>query len=229
LKTRYPNMTIRLTSNGTMLNDEKSRMVCKLLKSKDTFLVSLNSGSAATYARLNRADKFDLVVSNIQDFLKVRNELRSGPRLVIQILQSRLTSPEIEDFKKLWDGSLCEGDSINVKRLGVWGGEVDVEDIALPFEINRYPCHDLWTTVVVDVHGNVYPCCVGLAFRENSGGLLLGNIREKSLRTIYSEDKIKQKRNSHLKGRWSDTPACSQCQSWASSPNVWLTISGRWL
>ena len=193
----------------------------------DQLLFSLNAGTRNTYEWITGADKFDLVVSNIKNFLTIRRELGKGPNVVIQLMETKATLSEIEGFKKLWNPLIYPDDNIYVRPLLNWGGKIDTKDILVQVKCERYPCLSLWTVIVVDRVGNVYPCCEALSTMENSD-LLLGNIQEKSLVEIYTKNKIMKIRNKHLNGQWNDIPECSSCDFWSFSPNTWFKFNKRW-
>lgn len=229
IKKKSPDAPVGIDTNGTLLTAEQSRILCEGLAISDVLKVSLNAGSPETYARLNRVDNFDLVVQNTIEFLRIRRELRKGPRLIIQILESAITAKEIQGFKEFWAPLIDEGDTIKVKPLQRWAGRADEDLVSVEGNSERYPCLSLWISTAIDVDGNVYPCCQGYAARDPKEGLLLGNLREKSLKTIYSGDKIKDMRGKHLNGKWDEIPECSRCDLWYSYPNVWFKVGKRWV
>lgn len=229
LKVRYPMVLVHIDTNGTLLNRQKSEMLCRSLGSGDALLVSLNAGSPITYSKLNGAAKYELVVDNIRTFLQIRAQLRRGPTLSIQLLETGITAGEVQSFREFWTPLITEGDAICIKPIRDWAGRVQVEEYASDQQSpERYPCLTLWKDMVFDVDGNVYPCCQGLA-TKGSDELLLGNIQGRSLKEIYSGNRIRQMRREHLKGRWHAVPECSRCKAWDQFPNIWFKIGRKWM
>jgi len=227
VKTKCPKASIHINTNATLLDLEKSEILCKLLRGGDRLLFSLNAGNRSTYKWMMGADKFDLVVSNIKNFLAIRKKIGKGPSVVIQIIETKKTEPEIEGFKNFWQPLIDSNDNIYIRQLINWGGKIDTKDVLVKVKGKRYPCLSLWIAVVVDLEGNVYPCCEALSTRENSD-LLLGNIQEKSLTEIYSESKIREIRKKHLNNKWNDIAECSNCDSWSFYPNIWFKVGSKW-
>ncbi|HOV21574.1 MAG TPA: radical SAM protein [bacterium] len=226
LKIKCPNVPIHIDTNATLLDEEKSEMLCRLLCKNDRILFSLNAGSRNTYEWMMGVDKFDLVVSNIKNFLEIREKIGKGPRVIIQIMDTKKTASEIEGFKNFWKYFIGPSDSIYVRPLLNWGGKIETKDICTQVKRKRYPCLSPWIAVVIDINGNVYPCCEALSTREN-GNLLLGNIQRNSLLEIYSQDKIRQIRENMLNNQ-NSISECSNCDFWSFYSNIWFNMKGRW-
>lgn len=69
----------------------------------------------------------------------------------------------------------------------------------------RTVCHRLWTGCVIDVEGNVRPCCF-----DKEGKYILGNIRQQSLREIWNSERAKEFRREVMNHR-SGISMCSNC------------------
>lgn len=192
-------------------------------------MISLNAGSRSTHEWLAGADKYDLVISNIKNFFSIRERVGGNvkPKVVIQILETKKTESEIKEFKEFLELFIGPNDSIYVRPLLNWGGKIDTDDLCVHGKGKRYPCISLWVSVSIDKDGNVYPCCEGFSSRENSE-LLLGNIHEKTLIEIYSDNRIKKIREKHLNSQWNDIPECSRCDFWSFSQNIWFKFNKRW-
>lgn len=228
IKKKCPGAPINLNTNATLLNEEKAKMLCKLLGGGDRVLISLNTGSSDTYEWLTGKDKFDQVVKNITDFLMIREKIGTGPKVIIQLLEVRKTESEIKKFKNFWNPLIGQNDSIYIRPLLNWGGTVDIKDIEVREKGERYPCRSLLPgNVIILSNGNVYPCCEAQSTREKSD-LLLGNVQEKSLAEIYSENRLKDIQKKHLNGQWSELSDCSNCDFWSFDENIWFKIGKRW-
>ncbi len=231
LRGKCPDVPISIDTNGTLLDTENSRMLCKCLSNAhDVLLVSLNAANRTSYVALNKADKFDLVVRNIRGFLETRRELGRGPRLGLQILDSN-PADEIEDFRSCWGPLIGPRDLVSVKPLSDWGGRVESE-IAKKYadalrKIPRYPCLSPFIMAFIHVDGSVYPCCQALA--EEESDLLLGNIEKESLRDLCTSARIREIKAEHLKGNWNAFRDCKRCATYTSYPNLWFKLWNRWL
>jgi MoaA/NifB/PqqE/SkfB family radical SAM enzyme len=117
VKMKCQKAPIHIDTNATLLDEEKSEMLCRLLGGGDWLLFSLNAGTQDTYESLMGADKFDLVVSHIKNFLAIREKIGKGPNVVIQLMETKKTVSEIEEFKKFWKPLVGTNDNIYVRPL----------------------------------------------------------------------------------------------------------------
>lgn len=69
----------------------------------------------------------------------------------------------------------------------------------------RNRCYRLWSGCVIDVHGDVFPCCYDKGRRYP-----LGNILRQPLREIFHGEKARGFRRQILSGR-SQVPVCTNC------------------
>jgi len=220
VKRKCSKSPVILDTNGVLLDDTWAYILTEGLGEGDRILISLNTGNPDTYKWLMGADKYDVVVNNIMQFLSIRNKKSPELKVVIQILQTKRTESEIEDFKRFWSSFIGSKDKIYVRPLLNWGGKIDVDALSINKKrVERYPCRSLWIAIAIDKDGNVYPCCEAFSSRKNSN-LFLGNASEKSIAEIYFE-KIKFIRSTHLEGRYRLLPECIHCDFYTYYPNIW--------
>jgi len=225
---KCPTCPIRISSNGIALNETNARMLIKSLDAKDKLTISLNADNPKAYQWLMGVDRYNVVTTNIKNFLLLRKKINGGkaPSLVIQLLITKKTKNSAERFNQEWQPLVMPQDKISIKSLLNWGGKINTKTLGVANKGKRFPCYSLWTIISVDREGNVYPCCEAFSSREKSQ-LLLGNLRDESLANIYNE-KIKFFRDKHLNGQWSSIQECAKCDFWSDAPNIWFEISGKW-
>ena len=68
------------------------------------------------------------------------------------------------------------------------------------------PCPALWETPTINWDGDVTVCCTDVFLR-----LVLGNIKDKPFREIWTSEKITELRIKHIKGETNDIPVCKEC------------------
>ncbi|MDD5090181.1 MAG: radical SAM protein [Candidatus Wallbacteria bacterium] len=71
---------------------------------------------------------------------------------------------------------------------------------------SRPPCVVLWQQLGVRYDGRVSACC-----RDVGAVMNLGDAREKNLRDIFWGDQLRDLREAHISGRFSDFPLCLNC------------------
>ena len=228
IKLKCPDASIHINTNGTLLNEENAKMLCKSLGGEDSILISLNGSTRDVYEDLMGKDKFDQVVNNIKDFLMTREKIGKGPKVTLQLLEVKKTESEIEKFKAVWNPLLGKNDTIFIRPLLNWGGTVDIKDIQVREKGDRYPCPSLWNGGVITLADcNVYACCEAQSTREKSD-LLLGNIQDKSFAELKSENRMKEIQEKHLRGEWNEFSDCVKCDMWSFNENIFFKIGRRW-
>lgn len=230
-KARCPQTPIFLDTNGVLLDETWSKKLCEVLGEDDKIKISLNAGSKESYKWLMGADKYDLVTGNIKQFLSIRETTakksnRGKPKLGIQLLVTKGTAHEAERFKTTWGALVSSNDGVGLRPFE-GSSLLDNEQLRVgEVPTKRYPCLSLWTVITIDKSGNVYPCCKN--FWGPNSNLCLGNIRDRSLKEIYttSVDNLREK---HLKNEYNLLPECSGCEAYTWFPNFWIWKGDRFV
>lgn len=68
------------------------------------------------------------------------------------------------------------------------------------------PCPALWETPTINWDGNVTVCCTDVFLK-----LVLGNLKDKTFKELWTSDKIKELRIKHIMGETDDIPVCKEC------------------
>ena len=214
----YPQVETIITTNGTLLNKQMGR---KLIDSGlSSINISVNAFSASKYKELNNSDKFDVVMKNTHDFLEMLNinNKRRNPITFIQILGTVNTCDEINKFIKYWTPYLKPNARLKIHPMCNWGGQVDIKS-----ERNikgRYPCDQLQCRLIITREGIAIPCCMVLSYENDD--LVLGNVKDKTIKELYMKGKIVELRKKDLEGRITEIKPCSVCDAWQITPNAWF-------
>ena len=219
VKDKYPYTEVVITTNGILLDKYIGR---RLINSGlDTLTISVNSGLAERYKKLNNADKYELVVENTRNFLQLLNRYgtKRKPSTYVQILQTVNTEKEIKDFVDYWSFYVSPNARITFNPMCNWGGQLGIEGYTSK-KMNRYPCEQLQRSLIVTREGRVIPCCAILP--ESAGDLVLGNIKDSSFEKLYTKGKIEYLRRLDLEGGIGSLKPCATCDSWQISPNAWF-------
>jgi MoaA/NifB/PqqE/SkfB family radical SAM enzyme len=209
---------VTLTTNGILLNsDWAKRLVAAGL---DQITVSVNATSREQYREINRADFYDKVVTNTYAFLETVNMTSVPMRVLVQVLEGPNGPEEIKAFRSFWEPRLGVCGEIQVQPFVNWGGTIDTYVAANPAKEKRYPCAHLQNNWIVTREGDALACC--MVFPDDQGDLALGNIKEKSLKQLYMEGRIKELRRLNIEGRLYDLSPCSNCDAYKTVPNVWI-------
>lgn len=220
IKIQFPNVPLRLVSNGTLINQKICEAICKLFNNNDSILISVNTLNKEIYKKMMGYDYSEKVIANIINLINIRKKTGKKFSIKTQLLVTTKTEDQKNSFQKFWSVYLKESNDVPLylRELENWGGLIETNDNT---NVERYPCLSLWSIVVIDMKGNAYPCCEALATREKSD-LLLGNIMENRIKDIYSSKKYLELREKHLSCDWNSIKDCEKCDFWKSSPNIWI-------
>lgn len=219
----FPGAKIQIDSNFTVLNGDIIEVIVKenLL---DIVGCSLNYFDSKLYNSLCGSDKLSSVINSIGVFCDTIKKYDSKLRISLamkkhpDISSTEQKNIETKIFNQWGDGVVIWwNDILN------WGGKVNIDsDSRLVF-----PCYGLFlNNLVIDMNGEIYPCCCALSQRFDNE-LSLGNIA----RTHYSdiEAKLKRLRSSHLNQKWDEIALCSKCNFYGFEYyNCFFKVKGRY-
>ncbi len=89
--------TLEMTTNGQILTDKN---IEKLLGRKIHLYISLDAGTADTYAKL-RNDKFDRILGNLRRLIAAKGGRAGLPKVHLVFMPMRVNVHELEDFVRL--------------------------------------------------------------------------------------------------------------------------------
>ncbi|MBI4062708.1 MAG: SPASM domain-containing protein [Elusimicrobia bacterium] len=208
-----------ISTNCTALTETRGR---EILGSRlFQIILSLDGASKTTYEHIRKRAEFDRVVANIHAFLKIKEEINSPVRVVLQIILMNETVSEVDNFIRQWHSYRDKGivNELRIKRFSTWANQVQkisqLADNKLRYypqqESQRVPCRYLWESVVVLQDGRVVPCCF-----DYEGKLALGDLNKQTLQEIWQGEPLRQLRQSHLEGKF-DNELCRSCSEYPRS------------
>ena len=196
-----------VSTNGTALTED----MVKRLKDSGVgrFIICLDGATANSYSKYRIGGDFYKVINGISLSVKY------GLPVEVQCLLLSTTENEVDNIK-----SLCK--SLGVKRL-VFKKAQFYEDFLVPEnpKFLRYKrdesgklipkaklnnrCWRLFSTVVIDVDGNVPACCF-----DKSGKYSFGNLKDETLKDIWLGNIAMRFRQAILKNR-KGIDICNNC------------------
>lgn len=204
-----------------------------LLSGLDRIIFSCDGMSRDTYNNIRKGGNWDTFLKNVTQFRRMRDEKdkklnvfnkRYGlPRIRINMAVMEQNHHEVDDFKVLFRGIADEVFFNSVYRPQ--GGK-EAQNKGQHRTNKRKGCPQIWQRLIVDVHGNVVPCCVD--YQEK---IKLGNVNETSLSEIWNKKalRIREAHRNH-KGRSID--GCKNCDNFSLSAIengkvVWTDITTK--
>lgn len=188
-----------LTSNGSMLTDEWLEIFFKTGASE--LQLSLSYFDKSTYEQ-QIGLPYEKTKENMLNAFKIRNRLGSDTIIAVHIFDNELNSQEDKKaFLDCFSGLKKEKDNVYFRQYD----ELADNGIKTRSElVAAKPCHTLWQGLVIDVNGNVKPCCHGI-WIPHEEDISFGRITD-------DLEKIMQKmlamREEHIRGQY-----CKTCRS----------------
>ncbi|MBN1586502.1 MAG: radical SAM protein [Candidatus Omnitrophica bacterium] len=209
LKSRKPQVNTIISTNGTLLTPER----CQALVSSglDFVQFSLFAPDPEGYAFITQTKvPFEKVVNNLLMLSEARGESKKPglevfiydtldfrDRAVPFIQKYRDKVDEIY-FRKLYDTAGMTQHGLNPEQTP-----------------ERYPCGMLWYSGAVRSTGD-FLMCYPIQWKDRKHKI--ANVRTHSLKEYWRS--LEPYRIMHLEGRWSEIPACKECDAWSMTPSV---------
>ncbi len=205
-----------VSTNATMLNRERGMEL--IHSGLDNLIIAFDGTTPEVYEKYRVNASFEKVMSNVLEFLKLKKEMKSSLFVVMQMVRLPGNAHQVEDYRRMWNR---EGvDEVRIKE-----DEIIVEGIAFAGraerKVQRHPCYLLWQGPVhIDYKGDLRPCCY--MFQNKP----VGNVRERSIKDLWSSEAMQALRRAHLEGNLSAYPDCGSC--YAPNP-AFPVIAGSFL
>lgn len=212
---------IELTSNGVSLTEQNASLL--LDSAVNHFTVSVNFFDRETYAKMMGRDKFDTVIKNVGNFLKLRRDKGNKALVRIQLFtEVGSGNRELAIMKGYFPD--FASDPMVVFHLQPIYNKPSVQDNTNSLQVVknnevRHPCWSMYSIVYIDVEGFVYPCTIGNDCYRKKSFLNIGNVYDNELITIFNDSIIKEARS---RAEVSRLPfaECKDCNLWSIMPKL---------
>lgn len=196
-------------SNGSQLDERTAE---ELIDSGlDQMIISLDGTNKASYEKVRKNLVFDDVLNNIRNLAKLKAEKGAkNPRVELHMTVSSANKKEERHFAKKI-GKIA--DTVSVAHAHDWAGQLkpDSNGVQEKKMVQEAPCANLWSELTILWDGRVALCCL-----DYEGKILLGDVNDTSIKTVWNGDRLKRIRALHLKREFT-TPLCQRCteRTWA--------------
>jgi len=204
---------VQMNTNASRLTKELNS---KLLVGLDRIIFSCDGISKDTYNNIRRGGDFSTFLKNVTQFRRMRDERdkklgmfnpRKGlPVIRINMAVMEQNHHEVEDFKVLFRGIADEVFFNSVYRPQ---GSSETQNKGQKRISKRKGCPQIYQRMIVDVLGNVMPCCVDYQEMLN-----MGNVGQDSISRIWNsrQSAIRYVHNNH-NGR--SLKGCKNCDNFS--------------
>lgn len=201
-----------LSTNGSLLDEKKAQMIFD--SGLDRITISFDGTTKETYEKVRVNLNFEKTLQNTETLLKLKKEKGlKKPEITLQIIKMNNTNREIKAFVNKWKNY---ADVLDIKQVHDFAGQVEIETnkgnwaVGLDkHDLPRLPCAWLWYKAIVLQNGDVVICCF-----DYDGKVIVGNIKDTSMKEIWNSPKMKAIRRLHLKRDFGKIPLCNNCTAY---------------
>jgi len=193
-------MDIILSTNGHLLTRQKiADLICAGLTH---LLFSIDAATEATYAKVRPGGG---TLADVIRIIETVNELRGNspvPRTRASFVVSSLNQHERRLFQEAFESLV---DYIDFQTFAGFEENVSFAPIGAAFnDPKNFQCNSPFQRVVIRGNGDVLPCCSSYGYQ-----LPLGNLKNGTIREIWTSHRAKQLREDFRANRYGE--ACTKC------------------
>jgi radical SAM protein with 4Fe4S-binding SPASM domain len=164
----------------------------------------------AIFERLRKRASWTDTYENLKLLVAVKKNLKSiYPRIILKDVSTGTADPiadqqRIKNLKSLFgDGEISR---FQKYKFHNWGGLNQATEGKEKSLDAYHPCSHLWFNMSIQYDGRVSACC-----RDAEGKLIMGNVREKSLKEIWNDKSIVGLRRALIRKEYQNIPLCNNC------------------
>jgi radical SAM protein with 4Fe4S-binding SPASM domain len=207
-------LQISLHTNALLLTEKLSRQLIKSGLTNISF--SLDAFYKDTYDKIRVGGNYDKVMNNIDSFLRIKKEMNSGlPLTRVSMTRNKINFNEINKFEEYWENKV---DIVSTSFFyNPFVGNDKYEQIDKMYRLEKredYICYQPYQRLFIFNNGNVAPCCSMFG-----GNLIIGNINDSSIYSMWNNNKIKKLRQNIKNGK-SLPESCKKCKVGIFGKNV---------
>lgn len=211
IRQKSRSIKINLNTNGMRMNEEKARFYVE--SGVNTVNVTIDGATAATFESIRRHLKLDVVEGNVKRLIEIRNQSgRKYPMVTVNMIGMPQNIHEAEMFLAKWKGV---ADRVGISGLVSRIGSVAFANIDDP-NWQETPCFLLWSQMPVWSDGTVALCC-----DDWDGKAPQGNLKNSTIKEIWTSRRRAGLRKVHLEGKAAKIPLCAGCKQPRQGP-VWF-------
>ncbi len=188
-------------TNAALLDEDRSR---KLISAGlDKIYISFDGATQSTFETIRLPLSFDQVAENTRRFYELRERMGvKTPEISLSFTHMQQGSEEVQQFIRDWEPY---ADNVFIIDAHDWAGQAEVK-LHEPNEGPRWPCVYLWKSMTVLYSGEVTLCCMDIKGSES-----IGNLRDGSLREIWSGHIMQKIRAAHQAHDYDKIKLCGTC------------------
>lgn len=198
---------ISLATNAVLLTKDVSEHILKAGLRFVSF--SIDASSEENYKKQRIGADWNTVLANVGYFLSRKEELGlNSPQTQVSLVETESSKGEVEGFVKYWQQLVDRVRIYEEHSTGDGFGGGGIVASSLGFE-RRLPCPKVLTDMVVYWNGDVAICNHDWDRKDS-----LGNLREMTISSVWSNGKYHAIREKHILGELASEKPCDLCDYW---------------
>lgn len=198
------NCLVSITTNGSLLDEEKIEKLLKLNLGLIDF--SIDAFSEETYAKVRKKGVLSVVKNNINTMLRLKEKLSSKTKIVVSFVKQESNKFEEEIFKKYWYEQGV--DRVIIRKMHTAGGALTsntdvINDTAI------YPCVYPWERIVLNQKGELGFCPADWDLQ--GARIVCNDYSISKIKNVWNSEIYNNLREQHLTGNFKDSCVCKNC------------------
>ncbi|MBE9531264.1 MAG: radical SAM protein [Proteobacteria bacterium] len=191
---------VGVVTNGTLLTKEMSEGIIDA--GLDRIRISLDTLDPEDYAAGRVGGTLEKTLANIDYFFEYKKKKGSKIAAGINCVLIHDNFDQIQNvYERFKD--ICE---VDLKPVAHYGITQNWKNIKKYEKYNKRACIQPWERLNFFYNGDVNICC-----GDVEGGLIVGNIKDKSIKELWLEGKSKEIRKKHVALDFEDLKVCQVC------------------
>lgn len=202
-----PDKKLVFFTNGSLLDKQK---IVKILESGlDIIVISIDGGNAEDYEKIRVGLKFDIVVENVRNLVKIRNAGSVNMKIQTAIVPQQANKKSLDAYHKLFQdmgvddvggsgvqniGGLIDSDSKIIKESQYMAGDINV------------PCWRIFLDLSIMADGRAVVCC-----QDVRGTVVIGDLKYQTLKEIWHGKPMMDIRKAFIEGKKKELSYCGEC------------------
>jgi radical SAM protein with 4Fe4S-binding SPASM domain len=186
-------MDVYFNTNAMLLTEKISKKIIEA--GLDRISISFDGTSSEVYEKNRRGASYKKVLNNIQDLIKVREDLKSAIPLV-RVQTVALPEINLGEYKNFWENIADEVAFIDFK---------DYSDIRYELT-DDWACPYIWQRMMITWDGNIHVCGFDYTLDHE-----LGNVKTNDIRTVWNGREMDRIRTLHKNGLSHTIRICNEC------------------
>jgi radical SAM protein with 4Fe4S-binding SPASM domain len=201
---KQQNLAFNITTNGMPLNKKKiDDLLDSGLDSGDYISFSILGSSKDVHEGIMRGGNYNRVEKNARYLLNQRKKRKlNGPIVETHFYEMEENTHEKDEYIKKWRGIVDH--AVISGKISEAFQKYKQREAPLPPRVRT--CSHLWQKMTVFWNGDVTICN-----QDVDGDWILGNLKENSIKELWTSDKLLSIKKAHKKKDFSNLPLCYDC------------------